>query len=105
MKLCRCRQLKKSIKLCEYSRSRSFHDDLILLDQVSGERSQDQWSSGLYFSNFCSKNRLWVHDSNEYPQSMFWSKKKRKIGIPLHTLVLLYKSGVQGGIHYMDMFS
>ena len=31
--------------------------------------------------------------SNEYPQSMFWSKI-RKIGIPLHTPVLLYKSGV-----------
>ena len=30
---------------------------------------------------------------NEYPQSMFWSKKE-KIGIPLHTPVLLYKSGV-----------
>ena len=36
-----------SIKVCEYSRSRSFHDDLILQDQASGERSQDQWSSGL----------------------------------------------------------
>ena len=34
----------KSIKVCEYSRSRSFHDDLILQDQASGERSQDQWS-------------------------------------------------------------
>ena len=32
--------------MCEYSRSRSFHDDLILQDQASGERSQDQWSSG-----------------------------------------------------------
>ena len=31
--------------------------------------------------------------SYEYPQSMFWSKNK-KIGIPLHTPVLLYKSGV-----------
>ena len=31
--------------------------------------------------------------SNEYPQSMFWSKNK-KIGLPLHTPVLLYKSGV-----------
>ena len=31
--------------------------------------------------------------SNEYPQSMFWSKI-RKIGIPLHTPVLLYKSRV-----------
>ena len=28
--------------------------------------------------------------SNEYPQSMFWSKI-RKIGIPLYTLILLYK--------------
>ena len=37
----------KSIKVCEYSRSRSFHYDLILQDQASGERSQDQWSSGL----------------------------------------------------------
>ena len=37
-----------SIKGCEYSRSRSFHDDLILQDQASGERSQDQWSSGLF---------------------------------------------------------
>ena len=36
-----------SIKVCEYSRSRSFHDDLILQDQASGERSQDHWSSGV----------------------------------------------------------
>ena len=35
-----------SIKVCEYSRSRSFYDDLILQDQASGERSQDHWSSG-----------------------------------------------------------
>ena len=31
--------------------------------------------------------------SNEYPQSMFWSKNKKK-GIPLHTPILPYKSGV-----------
>ena len=31
--------------------------------------------------------------------------KRRKIAIPLHTPFLLYKSGVQGGIHYTDMFS
>ena len=37
-----------SIKVCEYSRSRSFHDDLILQDQASGERSQDQWSSDFF---------------------------------------------------------
>ena len=34
--------------MCEYSRSRSFHYDLILQDQASGERSQDQWSSGSF---------------------------------------------------------
>ena len=38
----------KSIKVCEYSRSMSFHYDLILQDQASGERSQDQWSSGSF---------------------------------------------------------
>ena len=37
-----------SIKVCEYSRSRSFHDDLILQDQASGEHSQDHWSSGWF---------------------------------------------------------
>ena len=42
----------KSIKVCEYSRSRSFHYDLILQDQASGERSQDQWSSGIYGFGF-----------------------------------------------------
>ena len=42
-----------------------------------------------------------------YPQSMFWSKNKKKICIPLHITVLLYKSGVQGDIpvHVTDMFS
>ena len=39
-------EVNKGVKVCEYSRSRSFHDDLILQDQASGERSQDQWSSG-----------------------------------------------------------
>ena len=43
---CPTLHLVKSIKVCEYSGSRSFHDDLILQDQASGERSQDQWSSG-----------------------------------------------------------
>ena len=28
-----------------------------------------------------------------------------KIGMPLHTPFLLYKSGVQGGIYYTDMLS
>ena len=43
----------KSIKVCEYSRSRSFHYDLILQDQASGERSQDQWSSGFHNMQTC----------------------------------------------------
>ena len=42
--------------------------------------------------------------SNEYPQSMFWGKNK-KIGIPLQTPVLQYKSWVREGMHFMDMFS
>ena len=42
-------EVNKGVKVCEYSRSRSFHDDLILQDQASGERSQDQWSSGPSF--------------------------------------------------------
>ena len=43
--------------------------------------------------------------SNEYLQSMFWSKIKKNRYIPLHTPVLLYKSGVHGVIHFTDMFS
>ena len=38
--------------------------------------------------------------SNEYPQSMLWSKNKKNM-YP----VLQYKSGVRGGIHFTDMFS
>ena len=41
--------------------------------------------------------------SNAYPQSMFWSKK-RKIGIPLQAPLFLYKSGVHGEIHFMGLF-
>ena len=39
------------------------------------------------------------------PPRLCFGVKIRKIDIPLHTPVLLYKSGVQGGIHYTDMFS
>ena len=39
-------QTMKSIKVCEYARSMSFHDYLMLQDQASEERSQDHWSSG-----------------------------------------------------------
>ena len=52
-----------------------------------------------YFQYFCSKHRLLVHvrgGSNEYPKSMFWSKIRKKIGIPLYRPVLLYKVGFKG---------
>ena len=42
--------------------------------------------------------------SKEYPQSMFWNKNKKNRYTPAYPS-LLYKSGVQGGINYTDMFS
>ena len=51
----------------------------------------------LYFSYFCSKHRLWVHVLTSTHNLCFRAKIRK--------IVLLYKSGVQGGIHYMDMFS
>ena len=51
-----------------------------------------------FFFFFCSKHRLGTHN-------LCFGAKIRKIGIPLHTPVLLYKSGVQRGKHYTDMFS
>ena len=50
------------------------------------------------------QNRLGKVVSYEYPQSMFWSKNKKN-SIPLQTSVFLYKSGAQGDIFFMDMFS
>ena len=40
--------------------------------------------------------------SNEYQQSMFWSKTK--IGIPRHTPVFLYKMGFRGDILHGYVF-
>ena len=37
--------------------------------------------------------------------NLCFGAKVRKIGIPLHTPVLLYESGIQGGIQYTDMLS
>ena len=61
----------KSIKVCEYSRSRSFHDDLILQDQASGELSQDHWSSGSFFGAKNSKNTIFCGEI-----FIFYSLKK-----------------------------
>ena len=41
--------------------------------------------------------------SNEYPQSMFWTKNKKKSYTPAYP-VLPYKSRVEGGIHCTDMY-
>ena len=37
--------------------------------------------------------------------NLCFGAKIRKVSIPFYTPVFLYKNGVQGGIHYMDMFS
>ena len=55
-----------SIKVGEYSRSRSFHYDLILQDQASGERSQDQLSSGLFFVENERESRLYPMNSHQF---------------------------------------
>ena len=36
--------------------------------------------------------------------NLCFGAKIRKIGIPLYIPVLLYRSGVEGGIHYTDTF-
>ena len=44
--------------------------------------------------------------SNEYPQSLFWSIKKKIRYTPPHpSFAAVFRSGFQGGIHYMDIFS
>ena len=58
----------------------------------------------LYFSIFFSKHRLWVLKIVG-THNLCFGAKIRKIGIPLQTPVFLYKSGVQGGILFKDMFS
>ena len=51
-------------KVCEYSRSMSFHYDLILQDQASGERSQDQWSSGIGIGSVLVRQQQRQNDVN-----------------------------------------
>ena len=43
--------------------------------------------------------------SNEYPQSMFWSKNKKNRFTHAYPIFAIYKSGVQGGMLHTDMFS
>ena len=49
---------------------------------------------------------LCLGGSTEYLRhSPCFRAKIRKIGMPLHTPVLLHKSKVEGGIYYMEMLS
>ena len=59
------------------------------------------------FRIFAPKHRLWVHvrTASASTHNLCFGSKIRKLGVPLQTPVLLYKSGVQGGIQFMDMFS
>ena len=59
----------------------------------------------LYFSYFCSKHKLNGEAVLMSTHNLCFGAKIRKIGIPLHTPVLLYKSGVYGGIHVRDMYT
>ena len=64
---------------------------------ISCKNSKSSEENLCYFSYFCLKHRWWVQVrtasvSYEYP--LCFGAKIRKIGIPLHTPVLLYKSGV-----------
>ena len=62
----------------------------------------DFWRGNLFliapFPDLC----LLVSLSNEYAQSMFWIKNKKKC-MPLYTTV--FKCGVHGGMLFMNMFS
>ena len=55
---------------------------------ISGERLQDHWSSGLIFAqNIDCGYTLEPPQgggSNEYPQSMFWSKNKKIMYTPVN---------------------
>ena len=73
----------KSTKVCEYSRSGSFHDDLILQDQASGERFQDQWSSG---SELILRSCFWTSAR----LSMFAAFRQRALPLDLLQRTSLY---------------
>ena len=68
------------------------------------------------YENFITKNKFDIflifaqnidcgYTLEPSTHNLCFGAKIRKIGIPLHTPVLLYKGGVQVGIHYTDMFS
>ena len=62
------------------------------LEVVKNEKFQLNFFAN--FSYFCCKHRLWVHVRTASAHNLCFEAKIRKIGIPLHTPVLLYKSVV-----------
>ena len=63
-----------------------------------------RWKNFDIFLIFAPKHRLWVLVRTASAHNLCFGAKIRKIGIPLQTPVLLYKSEVYGGIHCTDMF-
>ena len=65
--------------------------------------------SAFKFENFNGKTLMFLIFSLEAvltsTHNLCFGAKIRKLDIPLHTPVLLYKSGVQGGIHCTDVLS
>ena len=71
------------------------------MQQISGERLQDHWSSGFYIFLIFAQNIDCGYTLEPLAEAVLTSThnlcfgaKIKKIGIPLHTPVLLYKSGV-----------
>ena len=51
------------------------------------------------------KNDIFAEAVLTSTHNLCFAAKIRTIGIPLHTPVLLYKSGVEGGMDFTDMLS
>ena len=71
-------------------------------DWPSGFRGEDLRNCGRTYDERRTDARSWPSYKLTLEPN---GSGELKIGIPLHTPVLLYKSVVQGGIHYMVMFS
>ena len=96
---CLCSNCEADQRLCfRYSDSTTpllpkseFSLDFFLYFSYSiGKNKKKNSNEILDFLKVCSKHRLWVHvrtasPSNEYPQSMFWSKNKKNRYTPAYT--------------------
>ena len=71
---------------------------VIYSDFSSCKNLKFRWKNCVIFYIFTEAVLMNTHN-------LCFGAKIRKIGTPLHTPVLLYESGVCGGIHFTDMFS